>query len=67
MRLARTKAYRALFTNEANSEKLAMIRRAVNCSMPTGSGRFKTHIEKAISRNLGYLRRGRPARSAKPK
>jgi len=57
----RLQAYRSLFEKELKQAEINLIRNSALFSMPTGNGRFKKQIEKAMSRKLGYAKRGRPA------
>ena len=59
----RTQAYRSLFENELDQTDISLIRQSALFSMPTGNTQFKEKIEKAISRKLGYAKRGRPFKS----
>ena len=52
--------YRFFFANELDQNDINLIRNAALFSMPTGNNRFKEQIEKAMSRKLGYAKRGRP-------
>lgn len=53
-------AYRELFSIGMDKTLLHDIQRASTFSMPLGNSRFQEQIEKALSRKIGYARRGRP-------
>jgi putative transposase len=56
----RRRVYSAFFDQVIDPAEAALIRNAVQCSMPTGDGRFITQLEKALNRTVGYECRGRP-------
>jgi putative transposase len=51
-----------LFETELDKGVLSEIRTASEFSMPLGNDRFREEIEAALSRKVGYAKRGRPAK-----
>jgi len=58
----RQHAYRELFRVVLDKDVVHAIRTAARFSMPLGNHRFKTEIEMALNRKLGFARRGRPVK-----
>jgi putative transposase len=58
----RRQAYRALFEKPLSAQSIDDIRYAVSKGLPTGSSKFKRHIERALSIRLGDGKRSRPAK-----
>jgi len=56
----RQQAYASLFNVNVDIKETQFIRKAVRFSMPTGGKKFQQHIEKIVSRKLGYVKKGRP-------
>ena len=56
----RQHAYRELFSAALDKDMVHAIRIASRFSMPLGNHRFKTEIEQALNRKLGFTPRGRP-------
>ena len=61
----RRHAYRALFRHALDECDIRAIRYSATFSMPLGDERFKFHIERALNRDLGHARRGRPAQETR--
>jgi putative transposase len=59
-RKTRTAAYRELFIGQLDKDEINAIRKAATFSMPLGDNRFKAQVEAALSRQVGYAKRGRP-------
>jgi putative transposase len=56
---ARKAAYRSLFDRTEEANELALLRNALQTGTPLGNARFKTEIEAALNRKVGFARRGR--------
>jgi putative transposase len=56
----RRRAYRALFHTPLDETTLHGIREATQYGVPLGNERFRTEIEAALGRRVGYAQRGRP-------
>jgi len=52
--------YRSLFTTQIPDEDVHKIRKCLSYNYPLGNTRFKEQIEKALGRQVGYRKRGRP-------
>ena len=57
-------AYRALFTDALNEDRLSEIRDSVNRGWPLGSDRFKDEIQRSVLREARPPKRGRPPRDS---
>ncbi|MFT4564936.1 MAG: putative transposase [Gammaproteobacteria bacterium] len=53
-------AYRALFAAHLDEKDIRTIRTATRFSMPVGDHKFKARIERALGREIGNAKRGRP-------
>ena len=60
---SRSHAYRELFSTELEKGMIHDIQRASTFSTPLGSSRFREQVERALGRNLGYAKRGRPVKA----
>ena len=56
----RLRCYRELFNRTLSKDLVHKIRNAANFSMPLGNNRFKDQIQRALNRNIGFAKRGRP-------
>jgi len=61
----RRRAYLALFGNVPETHEIDDIRYGIRKGLPTGSERFKTEIERALSVTLGDGKQGRPSNNRK--
>ena len=62
---SRHMAYCDLFSFDIDSDVIKDIRRCASFSMPLGSSRFQSQIERALGRKLGHAGRGRPKKPSK--
>ncbi|MFT5755295.1 MAG: putative transposase [Alteromonadaceae bacterium] len=59
---SRIASYQALIKIGLKEKVIKNIQRAARFSMPFASKRFKKQIEQAISRKIGFAKRGRPTK-----
>jgi putative transposase len=62
----RRRSYLSLFEQTLDACSIESIRHAVRKGLPTGSDRFKSQIEAALSIKLGNGKRGRPFKNSEP-
>jgi putative transposase len=58
---ARQTAYRSLFSTDANSNELELIRASLHSGTPLGNDRFKRRVESIVGGTVGFSKRGRPS------
>jgi putative transposase len=60
----RRAAYRGLFPAQVAPDVIKQVRECLQTGTPLGNHRFRTEIEQALGRKVGFPKRGRPKKSA---